>query len=389
MSSDSAVSPGVRGYHSARLPASGQTVRRRSTSWIAALLVCAAVRPAAILAEESAPGWGPMFGERSLYALHVPLLMFGPADPEPLAVGHTRWSLESGYANSFSRSWHPPVYHSFLGPTGTPFRRDEADRIHRDFPDETAWFVDADVLRTSLKASAGVGKSAFVSVELPYVSYSAFTADGFISSFHSAFGLSQSGRSDFPKGQFVVMTQPSFGPLQFHSGRPASGVGDVVLTFSLRPAPLSRGLSWGVDVAAKAPTGRTDDFRGSGSWDAGVLAFLARSGEKWRVDAEAGCVIPGASKTPVVIETSPFARTMVAVTRRLGRQTRIGASVTVEQSPFHGARLGPVSQIGTEFALGIDRDFARWTSRFLVTEHLSQGGDRADFGFMLRATTRL
>lgn len=340
------------------------------------------------LADEAPAPWGPAFGQRSLYVLHVPILELGPADPEPLALRRTRWSLESGYANSFSHSWHAPLYHGFLGPPGTPFRRDEAERIHRDFGNETAWFVDGEVLRTSLKGSVGIGSNLFVSVEVPYVSYSAVSADRFVQSFHTAFGLSPAGRADFPSGAFVVMTQPSNGPLGFDSGNPSSGLGDVTGSLSWRPPARPSSVSYGADVVVKAPTGSASEFNGSGAWDAGALLFVARSGRRWRLAAEAGVVVPGETSNPVSIPTAPFGRVLLAATLRVGSKTRIGATCAVEQSPFRDAGLGAVSRPGAEFALGVERDYSRLSARALVTEHLSKLGDRADIGLTLRLTYR-
>ncbi|HEX9305714.1 MAG TPA: DUF3187 family protein [Thermoanaerobaculia bacterium] len=332
--------------------------------------------------------WGPAFGQRSLYVLHVPLLDFGPADPELPQAGRIRWSLEAGYANSFSHSWHAVTFHEVLGPAGTRFRRDEAEQIHRDFPGETAWFVDGDVLRTSLNARVGLTATTSLSVEIPYISHQAFTGDHFISDFHRAFGLSQAGRGDFPAGAFVVMTQRAGGPLGFFAEALAPGLGDAVASFGWRPPPSESGRSFGVDVAVKAPTGSARDFNGSGGWDAGALFFLARSGAKWRVDAEASVVVPGAWKTPVAILTAPFGRALLGVTRRLGPRTRIGTSLTVGQSPFHRAGLAEVSRVGAEVALGVDRDFSRWTSRLVLTEHLAAAGDRSDVGLTFRLCGR-
>jgi Protein of unknown function (DUF3187) len=361
-------------------------LRLSAAKFALALLLVASDSHGQPVSESTA--WGPAFGQRSLYVLHVPLLDFGPADPEVPQAGRIRWSLETGYANSFSHSWHVVTFHKFLGPAGTPFRRDEAERIHRDFPGETAWFVDGEVLRTSLDARIGLTATTSLSVEIPYISHQAFTGDHFISGFHRAFGLSQAGRGDFPAGAFVVMTQPAGGPLGFSAEAPAPGPGDATASFGWRSPPAESGRSFGVDVAVKAPTGRARDFNGSGGWDAGALFFLARSGAKWRVDAEASVIVPGPWKTPVAILTAPFGRALLGVTRRLGPLTRIGASLTVEQSPFHRAGLDEVSRAGAEVALGLDRDFSRWTSRLLLTEHLAAAGDRADVGLTLRLCDR-
>jgi hypothetical protein len=333
--------------------------------------------------QEGETQWGSPFGARSLYALHVPFLDLGPANPE-LPSGGPRWSLESAYANSFSHSWHPVLFHNFLGPSGTPFRRDEAERIHHDFPNEAAWFVDADVLRSSLTGDFGLGSETFLSVEIPYVSHRAFTADQFVQDFHRVFGISQAGRDDFPKGAFLVMVQPAGGALQFTSDSPESGLGDLKGSISWRPRATPAGYSYGADVAVKAPTGSARNFNGSGGWDFGALFFFGRSGRLWRLEGEASAVVPGAWTGPIRIPRSPFARAFLSATRRLGSRTRIGASVTGEQSPFSNAGLEAISHIGAEVALGVERDFSRVSARMTVTEHLAAAGDRADVGLGVR-----
>ena len=339
-------------------------------------------RSAAQGPEES--DWGPAFGSRSLYVLHLPVFDFCPAQTRALLPGESEWTLESGYANTFSHSWHPILYHDALGPPGTPFRADEAARIHKDFPEETVWFVDGEVLRSAFSGRVGLASSLFLSVEVPWVSHHAFTADGPIAAFHRAFDLGQAGRTDFPRGRFVVMLQASNGALSFDDRMPESGIGDVSASLSWRPEPMSGGRTFGVDVAVKAPTGSAADYNGSGSWDGGVLAFLARTGRLWRFDAQAGIVIPGRWRGTLPLSVAPFGRVFLSAARRLGPHTHIGVSVTYEQSPFRRAALGPVSEGGMEVALGLETDLARDTAvRLTVTEHLSALGDRADVGAAL------
>jgi hypothetical protein len=349
------------------------------------VFVCALVLPslsAAQTPEESR--WGPAFGSRSLYSLHVPVFDFGPAQTGALAPGESEWTLESGYANTFSHSWHAVLYHDALGPPGTPFRADEAARIHRDFPEEMAWFVDADVLRSAFSGRVGLGSSLSLCVEIPWISHDAFTADRLIDSFHRAFDLGQAGRTEFPTGRFLVMLQRGNGEMTFDDRTPRPGLGDVSATFSWRPSTSGAATRYGFDAALKAPTGAARDYNGSGSWDGGLLAFLARPGRLWFLDVEAGIVFPGRWKAPVPLETAPFGRLFVSAARRLGSRTRLGASVTYEQSPFRREPLATVSKAGMEAALGLESDLAPdLSARLGVTEHLSALGDRADVGVSL------
>jgi hypothetical protein len=185
------------------------------------------------------------------------------------------------------------------------------------------------------------------------------------------------------------MFQAPNGPMRFDNRMPEPGIGDVSASLAWRPAPMPGGRSFGVDVAVKAPTGAATDYNGSGSWDAGALVFLARTGRLWRFDAEAGIVFPGRWRGTLPLSPAPFGRVFVSAARRFGPRTRIGASVTYEQSPLRREALGPVSSAGMEFALGVERDLARDTAvRLTVTEHLSDLGDRADVGAALGVRLR-
>ncbi len=289
-------------------PVKEARLKRRVLPAVLALLCFAGgsrLVPAQVSLDSS---WGPAFGQRSLYVLHVPFFFFGPADARPMLRGEWEWTLSSAYANTFSHSWHAPKVHDELGPPGTAFRSDEADRIHRSFPQETVWFVDGEVLRTSLEGRFGIAPGFSLEVEIPYVSHGALTLDGFLESFHSTFGLGQAGRTEFPDGSFVLMMQPPNGTMRFDGRRPRAGVGDVSWTLCWRPPPLPSGWLYGLDLALKAPTGSARDYNGSGGWDGGVRVFLARASKRWLFAGEGGIVLLGRWKAPLGIDPSAVGR---------------------------------------------------------------------------------
>ncbi len=331
----------------------------------------------------------PAFGERSLYLLHSPILFFGPADPADLSPGELTLSFEEAYGNTFSETFHARAIHRDRGLTGEPFRQSEAEDLHNGFPNDAMTLVDGEILRSSLSGRIGVARSFSLGLEVVYASHNAFTLDRGIESFHSAFGLKDVGRTYFPSGRFVVMLQQPGGALEFDDRSPQSGFGDTTLTFSYRAPGETRSVKFGFDAALKAPTGRARDLNGSGSWDAGVSAFVRRYGRKWNFGAEAGIVFPGSWKGPVALETASFARVSVNAARRFGDRTRAGCSFTFEQSPFRRERLSGVSRSGGEVGLGIERDlYRRWSTRITLIENVPSLGDRADLGLVLRLTRR-
>lgn len=360
--------------------------RRLLSALIAAALVLAA---AAAGAELRSSDETPAFGERSLYILHAPILFFGPADPADLSPGELTLSFEEAYANSFSETFHARAIHRDRGLKGQPFRQSEAEDLHRGFPDDAIAFVDGELLRTSLSGRIGLARSLSLGLEVVYNSHNAFTLDHAIESFHSTFGLKDVGRTYFPSGQFVVMLQQPGGAMAFDDRGPQSGLGDTTLTISYRAPGEAGPAKFGLDAAIKAPTGRARDYNGSGSWDAGVAAFVRRYGRKWNFGAEGGIVFPGSLKGPAALRTAPFARVSIEANRRFGGRTRMGCSFTIEQSPFRRERLSGVSRSGGEIGLGIERDlYRRWSTRFTVIENIPRLGDRADVGVVLRLTRR-
>ena len=325
----------------------------------------------------------PIFGERSLHLIHVPFLDFGPADSASPPPGAVRWTSETAYASTFSSTWHAPTFHRDFGRAGEPFTPAEAEAIHEAFPDDAVFLLEGDLLRESVTARAGLTSELSVSAELVYVSHGAIHGGSAIESFHHTFGFRDSGRSEFPADAFYSVIQKPGGPMVFDDRVPEAGLGDTTATLSWRPATGGR-FRYGVDAAVKAATGSARDFNGSGSWDAGFLGFARREGSRWTLDLEAGEVFPGKWKNAADLRTAPFASALVAVTRRFGERTFVGASSTVEQSPFHRENMGSLSGPGWELALGVEHRFSRWSAGLTVTENTPYWKFRSDVGLALR-----
>lgn len=330
----------------------------------------------------------PIFGERSFHVLHVPFLDFGPADAASPEPGAWRWTLETAYASTFSSTWHALSYHKNLGLAGRPLTSAEAEMIHRDFPGDRVFFVDSDLFRASLTARAGLSRSFSVSLELVYVSHDLIHGGSAVEAFHRAFGLPQSGRDEIPADSFDVVLQRPNGAMTFDGRMPESGLGDATATLSWRPGRVSLWF-FGADAAVKAPSGSARNFNGSGSWDAGALAFARREGPRWTLDGEAGVVAPGKWHSETGLPVAWFARFLLGATRSFGARTRIGASATYEQSPFRRDGLGDLSHTGLEIALGVERDLSTRTAAGLtLTENVPAFGDRADVGLALKIRVR-
>jgi len=276
------------------------------------------------------------------------------------------------------------TFHRDAGLVGRPFTLAEAQAIHAQFPEDAVFYVEGDLLRTSLDLRFGLSPVLSLSAGIVWISRDTVHIGSALESFHRTFGLDQAGRREFPSDAFAVVLQRPGEPLAFDDRVPPDGWGDTTATLSWRPV---RGGVWGfgADVSVKAPTGRARAHDGSGSWDAGVLAFARRDGARWTLDAEAGFVAPGKWRSGAGLPVAPFARLLLGATRSVGSKTRVGATATVEQSPFRRDRMDDLSRAGVELGLGVERDFGRrGAARLTLTDGLPSLGDRADFGIALR-----
>lgn len=363
--------------HSER-PGSRSRGGRASTAFALALLFGAS---AVARAQEADPE-PAVPGTRSLYLLYVPFLHFGPQDtsaPRPHAVA---FNLDVAYANTFSHTWHPEAIHSEFNLNGLAFSREEAEMLHGRHPEDVIAFIDGEVTRVALRGVYGFSERLSAALEVPWVSFSALDFDGGIESFHRALGLPDVFRSDYPRGRFEIVRQRAGGRIEFDDRRPSAGLGDM--TASLRYRDRLGALLVSADLVVKLPTGDADEYRGSGSFDGGLLVgALYRFGAtgQWGLRAEGGVVVPGTFRgnTPTTFDVTTFLRFLVAADVRLGRRTTVALSTTAEQSPFRHDAVGDGAGTAVDVAFGLSHRFGDHVlASVALTENVPHYGDAAD-----------
>ena len=325
-------------------------------------------------------------GDRSLYPLRLPFLAFGPLRPG----SETGVDIVLGQANTFTHSWHPKAIKNEFGTLGRPFTLAEAETLHARHPQDSIFFVDADVTRVSVVAALRLAPGLSAAVEIPWISFSAIHGDGFIESFHRAFGFGDSEeRLSFPRNRFQIVLQSPEGPLRFVDRTPSSGLGDAVVTASWR-GETTGGWRLEADLALKVPTGDADQFRGSGSVDGGLLLGTSRSfgsSKRWTFRAEGGVVLPGSTRgaNPLALDPSAFFRLLVAGQVRVWSRTWISVAGVAEQSPLHRQSIGDVTAAGVAASLGLaQRVHGLGLLELSITEHLPSFGDTPDVAATLR-----
>lgn len=302
--------------------------------------------------------------------------------------GKLTFDFEVGYGNTFSHTWHPQAIHNEFGRNSLPFSRDEAETLHRRHPEDFIAFVDAEVTRVALRATVGLTEHLSAALELPYVSFSGLRLDGAVESFHRAFGLYDGERASFPRSQYLVVRQRPFGSLEYDDRTPTAGLSDAVATVRYR-GEIAGGVLLSGDFALKAPTGDADEARGSGSVDAGLLVSALKrfgAGDRFGLRAEAGLVVPGPFRGARVtmFDVAAFARFLVAVDARVGRNTSLAVSAAWEQSPFRRDSVGDEAEAAVVFSLGLSRRFGDHVAVSLgFLENVPRLGDDTDFSLTL------
>jgi hypothetical protein len=355
------------------------SVSSSRSSVLAALVVAAIAAP--LRAQPAEPP--PLPVSRSLYVLDVPFLHFGSLDEAPARPGAVELSFDANYANTFTHTWHAATIDREFGRTGEAFPRELAEELHRRHPQDAIVFIDAEVTRLALAGRVGLGRGISISLEVPWISFSALHLDSGIESFHRLLGLADFQRTLFPNDRFQIVRQRPFGELTYDDTVPRAGLGDVVAKASWRGGS-GDGTRLSADVAVKLPTGSADDYRGSGSADVGVAAGISRrffASRRLGLHLEGAVVVPGRFRgdVPTRLETAPFSRVLAGVDFRIGRRTFVSVSALREQAPYRNSSAGDSGRASVEIVIGLVRRFSPHVRAHLaLTENVPRFGDAAD-----------
>jgi hypothetical protein len=156
---------------------------------------------------------------------------------------------------------------------------DYSNILVADKDDPEYLLLDSEYLRTEFRFDTGLGKGFAASVELPfYLIYGGFL-DPLISNYHKAFGLPNGARDRTPENRLEYQYQVD-GVDQLRLSGSASSVGD--LTLHLKKLLMEgNGHGLAVRTAVKLPTGKRENFTGSGKTDLGIGVAWSRVGSRF------------------------------------------------------------------------------------------------------------
>ncbi|HLZ18383.1 MAG TPA: DUF3187 family protein, partial [Smithellaceae bacterium] len=130
--------------------------------------------------------------------------------------------------------------------------------------------LDGESTRLTVSGRYGIGRSVEVGMNIPFLISGGGFLDGFLESYHSAFGFPNGGRELAPKNRLLYRYQKN-GVTLLNMEQSGQGLGDVSMSGAwqiYRSADNQQNLA--LSGLLKLPTGDVGSLRGSGSTDLAV-----------------------------------------------------------------------------------------------------------------------
>lgn len=211
-----------------------------------------------------------------------------------------------------------------------------------------------------------------IGIEVPFISFESGFMDGFLESYHSAFGFPDYGRSSRPENQFLYeVSRKGVTVIRGDNGK--IGIGDIRL--SAKRVLLDGDPVISIKADLQLPTGDASRGFGNGSLDAG-LAVLAdkKISEKFMTYFNTGVIFPGDLKAEetIALRTSWFAGASIeaALWKRFG----LLGQILFQSSPYPKTGIGNIDRISALLSFGGRYSCGRNSLEFSLTEDPNTAG---------------
>jgi hypothetical protein len=187
-------------------------------------------------------------------------------------------------------------------------------------------------------------------VELPIVSFNSGFMDGFLNSYHNAFGFPDYGRSRRPDNTFLYKVRRTGDRvITGESGR--LGLGDMKLSVK---KPIVKGdpaISVRGDI--EFPTGDAESGYGNGSFDAGVSLLIEKTlSDIFKTYGNLGIDFPGNLRGYETIDLEKYIHGGVAFEGKVWKDIDIIGQVFIQGSPLPKTGIGQLDRTAVLLSLG-------------------------------------
>lgn len=193
--------------------------------------------------------------------------------------------------------------------------------------------VDAETREARLTLQAPISRRFSFQLQLPYRYTGGGSLDGFIDSWHDAFGLPEGARSGLPSDDInITYVRDRYRQLSLTSS--VSGLADVQASLGYDlVASKDSGLTAWLDV--KLPTGDADELTGSGATDVSfILAGERRLDDSWSAFAQAAVTRLGEGDLLAYKQRSVVWSGLAGLSGRVWRGLSLKAQIDAHTAAF-------------------------------------------------------
>jgi hypothetical protein len=240
--------------------------------------------------------------------------------------------------------------------------------------ESTEWYVglDMEVSELNLRLKKNIKDFLEVGVYIPIVSFNAGFMDGFLSSYHEAFGFPDYGRSSRPDNEFLYDVRRD-GSLIVDGKGGRITIGDIRL--SVKKPLLSGDPAISIKGDLEFPTGNATDGYGNGSIDAGIaLLFDKKLSEKFMAYCNLGAVFPGDFKGHDTVELKEYVYGGAGVEACLWKNLSLIGQVFIQGSPYPKTDISAIDRTAVLLSLGGRYLFGKNSLEISLTEDPSTSG---------------
>jgi hypothetical protein len=246
--------------------------------------------------------------------------------------------------------------------------------------------LDMEVTELAMRYRKNIWDFVEVGIDIPLISFNAGFMDGFINSYHDAFGFSDYGRSSRPDNKFLYeVRRNGVLVLKGQSGR--IRVGDIKLTLKKTLFKTNPSVSIKADI--ELPSGDAKHGYGNGSIDTGLALLIDTSFSK-RVKAytNIGVVFAGDLKAEETVRLRDYIYGGAAVEALVWEKISLVGQVFIQGSPFPETDISAVDRTAVLLSLGGRYRSGKNAFEFAFTEDPNSSG-APDFSFHFSWKRRL
>ncbi len=254
---------------------------------------------------------------------------------QPPEVDDGQWNVSAGWAwfNTWSTVWEVTQVHRDFGmddttvPSPAEFRA-----LENQYPSDPFNYIDLEGNIFELLVTRGLPGGWSAEIRVPWLTVGEPNWDSFIDGWHDLFGLTDSHRNTFPRGEALLYIPGREGVIEERE-LARSGLGDISLTIATPRLDILGGHHRAM-LAVEMPTGKTGTLQGSGGWDLGLRTQSIWNWRPSRLLVGLGLNHLDDSGDFLGISRTDTWYVGTSYEHRLWRRWTLSGAVTLESSPL-------------------------------------------------------